>query len=202
MQCLGMATDRLSFTSFLPRYQTPYLKKQLKPTRVCFSNFDSFPKSTVPLPASSSFNHIFSRDRRLTKPLSIVRASTSENSTSGATKRMENRLFVVYCCLGFIWIIDDCHLPHYFRFHMIMIMLLDASEFFFPSINFNAWYKKYYLRMLMGFSCTCLLFHLLLCAGDGICFLTPIVKACWPFLKHFSVGLYQIILTIYRTCII
>ncbi|XP_010507557.1 PREDICTED: uncharacterized protein LOC104784198 [Camelina sativa] len=149
MQCLAMATDRVSFTSFLPRDQSPYLKKQLKPTRVSFSNFDSFPKSTVPRPAnahvdfasssSSSFNHIFSRDRRLTKHLSIVRASTSENSTSGAAKRMENRLFVVYCCLGFIWILDACHLPHYLRFHMIMIMLLDASEFFFPSINFNGW---------------------------------------------------------------
>lgn len=66
----------------------------------------------------------------------------TKNSISPVTEnRLQNKLFMVYCCLGFMWMVKKEHLPNYFWFHMIMGLLLDAIEYF-PWININGRLRK------------------------------------------------------------
>ncbi|XP_010480400.1 PREDICTED: uncharacterized protein LOC104759134 [Camelina sativa] len=184
MQGLATSTDRVSLSFFVQRnHESPLLKKHLKPTRACVSNVvGSFPTSRisrqiqiVPLLAnhfasSSSSTHILVLDRRIPRR---VRASEDENSiTPIAANGLQNRLFMVYCCLGFIWMVKNELLPRYFRFHMTMGLLLDACEFV-PWININGrLIRMYYTMLVMGFT----FIHLL---GDFIYWWSlPILVFC------------------------
>ncbi|CAL9233160.1 unnamed protein product [Arabidopsis halleri] len=177
-----MATtiDRISRTFLASsRNLSPYLKKHLKPTRLCFSNFgSSFPKSSlqrkiVPLldvdfASSSSINHIFVHDRRLTKPVRTLRASKDENSIPGAANVLLKRLFLT--------------------FNIIMGMLLLAISEFFPLIKLNRRLGMYFM-MVFGFSCIwCLpglLVDSLLCVMAGIYRLIHVIISTfnWPVLR-------------------
>ncbi|EFH66056.1 hypothetical protein ARALYDRAFT_888287 [Arabidopsis lyrata subsp. lyrata] len=98
----------------------------------------------------------FAYDRRLPRR---VTASADDNSsiTTVAENRLQNRLFMVYCCLGFMWMVKNESLPRYFRFHMTMGLLLDALEYL-PWININGkLIRMYYTMLVMGLSFTHLL---------------------------------------------
>ncbi|CAL9214393.1 unnamed protein product [Arabidopsis halleri] len=169
MQGLATSTDRVSLSFFAPRNQS---KTHTKPTRVCFFNVGPFPKSKilrqiVPLLANDfASSSSFAYDRRLPRR---VTASADDNSsiTTVAENRLQNRLFMVYCCLGFMWMVKKEFLPHYFRFHMIMGLLLEACEFF-PWININGRLRVYYTILVMGFSCTLTLVDILWWAAPKI----------------------------------
>ncbi|XP_020866773.1 uncharacterized protein LOC9328618 [Arabidopsis lyrata subsp. lyrata] len=159
MQGLATSTDRISLSFLGPRNQS---KTHTKPTRVCFSNDGSFPKSRIsrqilPLLANDFASSLsFAYDRRLPRR---VTASADDNSsiTTVAENRLQNRLFMVYCCLGFMWMVKNESLPRYFRFHMTMGLLLDALEYL-PWININGkLIRMYYTMLVMGLSFTHLL---------------------------------------------
>ncbi|CAH8273312.1 unnamed protein product [Arabidopsis lyrata] len=173
-----MATtiDRISRTFLASRNQSPYLNKHLKPIRLCFSNFgSSFPKSSlqrkiVPLldvdfaSSSSSINHIFVHDRRLTKPVRTLRASKDENSIPGAANVLLKRLFLT--------------------FNIIMGMLLLAISEFFPLIELNRRLGMYFM-MVFGLSCIWCLVDSLLCVMAGIYRLIHVIISTfnWPVLR-------------------
>ncbi|CAH8251792.1 unnamed protein product [Arabidopsis lyrata] len=98
MQGLATSTDRISLSFLGPRNQS---KTHTKPTRVCFSNDGSFPKSRIsrqilPLLANDFASSLsFAYDRRLPRR---VTASADDNSsiTTVAENRLQNR------CIGIL----------------------------------------------------------------------------------------------------
>ncbi|KAG7653763.1 hypothetical protein ISN44_As01g009930 [Arabidopsis suecica] len=98
MQGLATSTDRVSLSFLGPRNQS---KTHTKPTRVCFSNVGSFPKSRIsrqilPLLANDfASSSSFAYDRRLPRR---VTASADDNSsiTTVAENRLQNR------CIGIL----------------------------------------------------------------------------------------------------
>ncbi|AEE82305.1 transmembrane protein [Arabidopsis thaliana] len=177
-------TDRISLTFLASRNQSPsYLKKYLKPTSLCcFSNFGSpFPKSRLTIISSlqrkivplldvdvaspSPFNQIFVHDRRLTKPVSTLRASKDGNSIpSIAANVLLKRLFLT--------------------FNIIIGMLLFAINDFFPLIKLNERLGMSYM-MVLCFSCIWCLVDSLVFVMAGIYRLIHVICATfnWPVLR-------------------
>ncbi|XP_010456947.1 PREDICTED: protein TIC 20-IV, chloroplastic-like [Camelina sativa] len=127
------------------------------------------------------------------------------NLLPGAAQNLQHKFFMVYCVLGFAWVVKNRNLPHYFRYHMIMGILVEtamqiiwSTSEFFPLINFNGRLAIHY-HMVMGFSFFCVLLECLRCALAGAYPQIPILSdaayihtrlnlADWPeplrFLKH------------------
>lgn len=114
--------------------------------------------------SSSSFNHIFVHDRRLTRPVSTLRASKDENSIPGAANVLLKRLFLT--------------------FNIIMGMLLLAISEFFPLIKLNRRLGMYFM-MVFGLSCIWCLVDSLLCVMAGIYRLIHVIISTfnWPVLR-------------------
>ncbi|XP_010424639.1 PREDICTED: protein TIC 20-IV, chloroplastic-like [Camelina sativa] len=91
----------------------------------------------------------------------------------GAAKNLQYNFFMVYCVLGFAWVVKNRNLPYYFRYHMIMGILVETAmqiiwrtSEFSPLINFNGRLAIRY-HMVVGFSFLCVLLECLRCALAG-----------------------------------
>ncbi|KAL1188376.1 Protein TIC 20-IV [Cardamine amara subsp. amara] len=104
------------------------------------------------------------------------------NIIPGAANGLQHKFFIVYSLLGLDWIVKNRNLPHYFRLHMAMGMLLqvamqiiwDTSDFF-PLINSNGRLAMHY-HMVMSFSYICVLLECLRCAIAGTYPQIPIIS--------------------------
>ncbi|XP_024004886.1 protein TIC 20-IV, chloroplastic [Eutrema salsugineum] len=106
---------------------------------------------------------------------------TMTNLIPGAASKLQHNFFMAYCILVFAWM-KNRNLPQYFRFHMIMGVLLDSAmqiiwhtSELFPLINCNGRLAMYH-HMVVGINYMCVLLECLRCAMAGRYPQIPIVS--------------------------
>lgn len=112
----------------------------------------------------------------------------------GAINRWPSWFFMLYCYLGYMFVVKNKELPHYFRFHMMMGMLLETAlqiiwctSNFFPLIHFKGRLGMYYW-MAIGFTYICLLLECIRCALAGIYAQIPFVTDAASIHTLFNLG--------------
>ncbi|CAF2035093.1 unnamed protein product [Brassica napus] len=92
----------------------------------------------------------------------------------GAITRWPRWFFMQYCYLGCTFLVKNKELPHFFRFHVIMGILLETAlqiiwctSDFFPLIHSRGRLAMYY-ETAMGFAYICLLLECIRCALAGV----------------------------------
>lgn len=112
----------------------------------------------------------------------------------GAINRWPSWFFMLYCYLGYMFVVKNKDLPHYFRFHMMMGMLLETAlqiiwctSNFFPLIHFKGRLGMYYW-MVIGFTYICLLLECIRCALAGIYAQIPFVTDAASIHTLFNLG--------------
>ncbi|KAG2330776.1 hypothetical protein Bca52824_001956 [Brassica carinata] len=94
----------------------------------------------------------------------------------GALTRWPSWFFMLYCYLGCKFVVENKKLPHYFRFHVMMGILLESAlqiigitSNFFPLIHSNSKGRLgMYYWMAIGFVYICLLLECIRCALAGV----------------------------------
>lgn len=112
----------------------------------------------------------------------------------GAINRWPSWFFMLYCYLGYMFVVKNKDLPHYFRFHMMMGMLLETAlqiiwctSNFFPLIHFKGRLGMYYW-MVIGFTYICLLLECIRCALAGVYAQIPFVTDAASIHTLFNLG--------------
>ncbi|KFK30925.1 hypothetical protein AALP_AA6G043800 [Arabis alpina] len=115
----------------------------------------------------------------------------------GAINRWPHWFFMVYCYLGYMWVVKNKDLPHYLRFHMMMGMLLETAlqiiwftSNFFPLIHFKGRFGMYYW-MVIGFTYICLLLECIRCALAGVYAQIPFMTDAASIHTLFNLGGFQ-----------
>ncbi|CAN8308563.1 unnamed protein product [Cochlearia groenlandica] len=115
----------------------------------------------------------------------------------GAINRWPHWFFMVYCFLGYTWIVKNKDLPHYLRFHMMMGMLIETAlqiiwctSNFFPLIHFKGRFGTYYW-MVIGFTYICLLLECIRCALAGVYAQIPFMTDAASIHTLFNLGRFQ-----------
>jgi len=115
----------------------------------------------------------------------------------GAINRWPTWFFMVYCYLGYMWVVKNKELPHYLRFHMMMGMLLETAlqviwctSNFFPLIHFKGRFGMYYW-MAIGFTYICLLLECIRCALAGVYAQIPFMTDAASIHTLFNLGGFQ-----------
>ncbi|ESQ38012.1 hypothetical protein EUTSA_v10028869mg [Eutrema salsugineum] len=115
----------------------------------------------------------------------------------GAINRWPSWFFMAYCYLGYMWVVKNKELPHYFRFHMMMGMLLETAlqiiwctSNFFPLIHFKGRFGMYYW-MAIGFTYICLLLECIRCALGGVYAQIPFMTDAASIHTLFNLGGFQ-----------
>ncbi|XP_010522643.1 PREDICTED: protein TIC 20-IV, chloroplastic isoform X2 [Tarenaya hassleriana] len=115
----------------------------------------------------------------------------------GAITRWPTWFFMAYCYIGYLWVIKNKDLPHYFRFHVMMGMLLETAlqivwctSNFFPLIHFKGRLGMYYWAAI-GFTYICLLLECIRCALAGVYAHIPFVRDAAFIHTLFNMGGFQ-----------
>ncbi|CAN6853305.1 unnamed protein product [Brassica oleracea var. botrytis] len=92
----------------------------------------------------------------------------------GAITRWPRWFFMLYCYLGYTFLVKNKEVPHFFRFHVIMGMLLETglqiiwcTSDFFPLIHSRGRLAMYY-ETAIGFAYICVLLECIRCALAGV----------------------------------
>ncbi|XP_056849739.1 protein TIC 20-IV, chloroplastic-like [Raphanus sativus] len=92
----------------------------------------------------------------------------------GVINRWPSWFVMLYCYLGYTFVAKNKQVPHFFRHHMMMSMLLETAlqivwctSNFFPLINLKGRLGMYYW-MAIGFTYICVLLECIRCALAGV----------------------------------
>ncbi|WCJ30645.1 Protein TIC 20-IV chloroplastic [Euphorbia peplus] len=91
----------------------------------------------------------------------------------GAISRLPMFFPMIYCYVGYLFIVKNKDMPHFFRFHLMMGMLLETAlqlvwccSNFFPLIHYNGTFGMYYWAGV-GSAFILVLLHCVRCALAG-----------------------------------
>lgn len=115
----------------------------------------------------------------------------------GAIRRLPIFFPMFYCYFAYIWIVKNKDLPHFFRFHMMMGLLLETAmqiiwytSNFFPLIHYSGKFGVYYWAA-MGFAYIFVLLECVRCALGGMYSHIPLVSEAAFIHTLFNMGGFQ-----------
>ncbi|XP_065873215.1 protein TIC 20-IV, chloroplastic [Euphorbia lathyris] len=115
----------------------------------------------------------------------------------GAISRLPILFPMIYCFIGYLCIVKNKDLPHFFRFHFMMGMLLETSlqvvwctSNFFPLIHYNGILGMYYWAGV-GLAYILVLLHCVRCALAGGYASVPGISDAALVHTLFNIGSFQ-----------
>ncbi|OAY39025.1 protein TIC 20-IV, chloroplastic [Manihot esculenta] len=115
----------------------------------------------------------------------------------GAVSRLPTWFTMVYCYIAYIGIVKNREWPHFFRFHLMMGMLLETAmqliwytSNFFPLIHYNGTYGMYYWAGV-GLAYILVLLQCVSCALLGGYAHIPVISDAALIHTLFNIGGFQ-----------